>query len=90
MEVSDWGLGIMATTCPTCGTIKVYVDGELFWDPISLRSAKTRHRRLVLWSDNGEEGFGLDDGPVTVTIKVASSGRPVIVDGILLGPGPDD
>ena len=82
--VDTWGLGILATTCPTCGSIKVSV-GRQTLDTVSLRSLDTVNRKLVVWSDNGEEG-----SRGTVRIKVVSSGRPVIIDGILLGPGPDD
>ncbi len=82
--VDTWGLGILATTCPTCGTIKVSV-GRQTLETVSLRSPTTVNRKLVLWTDNGEEGSS-----GTVRIKIVSSGRPVIIDGILLGPGPDD
>ena len=61
-------------------------DGEP-WETINLRSAKTRHRQLVFLWDNGGEGFAVDpnEPPVRATITVASKGRPVTIDGVLLG-----
>jgi hypothetical protein len=84
-NVSTWGLGFLVSTCPGCGQIEVRVNGVPWSEPLSLRSSRTVDQELVLWSDNGEEGTG-----GTVTIEVTSSGRPVIIDGVLLGPGPDD
>jgi hypothetical protein len=85
MDVATSGLGIMATTCPSCGAIKVYVDG-VDYGKFSLRSSRTHYREVVYWSDNGEEGFFGEDGDSssTIAIKVTSTGRPVIIDGIVL------
>jgi hypothetical protein len=85
LTVATGGLGILATTCPSCGTIRLYVDGQPY-DTISLRSSTTRDRQTVYWSDHGEAGFyGPDDeSRSTIMIKVVSEGRPVTIDGLVL------
>ncbi len=92
IDVHAFGVGIVATTCPRCGSIEVFVGNESIGE-ISLRSPKTRHRQLVFWSDNGEEGFSPEDDPEVssgdITIKVTSSGRRVTIDGWYEGPPPD-
>lgn len=85
LDVAAGGLRILATTCPTCGAIRVYVDGESY-EEISLFSSTTRDRSMVWRSDNGEVGFfGRDGGSSSrISIKVVTDGRPVIIDGIVL------
>ena len=78
-----WGLGILARTCPSCGVIKIY-DGKYLVDRVDL-SHVDLYGGFVYWGNNGEEGF---EGPIT--IKVASSGRPVTIDGVMTGPSDDD
>jgi hypothetical protein len=87
IDVDTGSLGILATTCPSCGTIEIYVGGELS-ETVSLRTKKRHDRRLVYWSDNGEGGFFQEDGYGHIVIKVASSGRRVTIDGVLQGAGP--
>lgn len=86
VDVETGSLLILATTCPICGTIRVYVDGESD-EEISLSSSTTRHRSMVWMSDNGQDGFYGRDGESssTITIEVVTKGRPVIIDGIVIG-----
>ena len=90
-KIGSLALGVIATTCPTCGTIEVSFDGngssgEDDGDQsgsyrVSLRSSRTVNRALVLLTDNGQGGVA-----GKLTIKVVSSGRPVIIDGVVLAP----
>jgi hypothetical protein len=82
--LDTWGVGILASTGTDGGQIKVWAGGENL-GKASLWTPNSEDRRLVLWTDNGEDGSS-----GTLRIKVLSSGRPVIIDGVLLGPGPDD
>ena len=67
-------LALLATTCPTCGTVKVYLDGELL-RKISLHSDTRVDRRLIRITDD-------DSLAGTITIKVVTSGKPVVIDGL--------
>jgi hypothetical protein len=74
-NASGTALGLIATTCPTCGTIEVWLGGSSI-GTFSLRSPTRVDRALVglLYDD---EGFG-----GTLRIKVISKGKPVVIDGI--------
>jgi Regulator of chromosome condensation (RCC1) repeat len=68
-------IAIVATTCPGCGTVRVYLGSRLL-RTISLDAATRTDRRVIpvkLW-------YGIHKG--TLTIRVASSGRRVIIDGL--------
>lgn len=78
------GVGILATTCPTCGAVEIYFGSELY-EKVSLHSSKTVDRALVYSYDG--EGFDGNETPPTLTIKVVSRGKPVIVDAVVI-PGP--
>jgi hypothetical protein len=70
-------IAVVATTCPTCGSIKVYW-GSSFLKTISLKSSTTVNKKLitvVVWSAPRSG---------TLSIKVASSGKKVIVDGVVM------
>jgi hypothetical protein len=73
-HVSGSQLRLVATTCPTCGKVKVY-KGRQLWRTISLYSPTRVDRALIpvgsksLWE-------------ATITIKVVSSGKKVIIDGL--------
>jgi hypothetical protein len=77
-------VSIVATTCPTCGTIRVSIDGagedeeEPGPDPvtISLRSPTRLHGQLLagLFHDEGLSG--------TLRIEVVSDDGQVIIDGV--------
>lgn len=69
-------VSLIATTCPTCGSVAVYVGGQLA-GKISLVSSSTRHRQVLL-----VPGAALRSG--TVVVRVLTSGKPVLVDGLAL------
>ncbi len=70
-------LALVATTCPTCGSVRVYWGSTLLRS-ISLVSATTVTRRVITIATFPSARSG------TVTIRVASSGRRVIVDGLAI------
>ncbi len=70
-------IAIVATSCSGCGTIRVYWGSTLL-KTISLNASKTTNKKLftvVVWSA-ARSG--------TLTIKVASSGRKVLIDGVAI------
>ena len=77
MPVSAQWVALVATTCPTCGTVRV-TTGVDRWT-ISLNSPTRMDQRVIpVVSDgflNGLSG--------TVKLEVVTEGKPVIVDGLL-------
>lgn len=69
-------VGVVASTCPSCGTVGVYVGGALV-GKISLVSSTLAHRRLLVLPV-----FSARSGAVSV--RVLTTGRPVLLDGLLL------
>jgi len=67
---------LVATTCPTCGTVKVY-RGHHLLGTISLSSPARVDRALLTVEKAHLRGD-------TITIKVVSSGRKVIIDGVAI------
>ena len=88
--IAATNLDLVATTCPTCGAIRVALvrhgeDEDTGVEPptavvIDLRSPRTKTRRLIdaFYDDSDPSVVG------TLVIKVLTSGRPVIIDGILI------
>ncbi len=70
-------IALLATTCPTCGTVKVYWGSTLL-KAISLHSDTTVNRKLIAVKTFSFARTG------TLTIKVVSSGRKVIIDGVAI------
>jgi hypothetical protein len=70
-------VGLVATTCPNCGTVGVYVNGGLF-RTVRLTSTVLRHGVLIVLP-----AFSLRTA--TITVKVLTSGRTVQIDGLALG-----
>ena len=68
--------GVVATTCPSCGEVAVYV-GSTRIGTVDLHASGTHHKTIKLLP-----AFRLRSG--TVTIKVLSSGKPVAVDGLVV------
>jgi len=68
-------IALVVTTCSTCGKVKVYLGSQLL-KTVSLRSART-HKRVVV----AVASFtSLRSG--TIRVKVVSSGKKVLVEGI--------
>jgi hypothetical protein len=68
-------VGIVATRCPSCGKVKVLVDGRKV-GAVNLKAPSLRRRQVVMLP-----AFRREKG--TVTLKVRSSGLRVQVDGIV-------
>jgi hypothetical protein len=68
-------LGLVATTCKTCGTVGVYVGNHLL-KQVDLHSASTHNQRIIT--------IPIKDNPATlqVTLKVLSHDKPVDIDGL--------
>lgn len=71
-------LALVASTCSTCGTVKVYLGSTLL-KTVSLKSSTTK-RRVVIPIDLSAS---IRSG--TVTLKQASGGKPVIIEGLAIG-----
>jgi alpha-tubulin suppressor-like RCC1 family protein len=70
-------LALVATTCPTCGSVKVYWNGTLI-KTVSLTSATTINKKVIAIKTWTSAHTG------TLKIKVSSSGRRVIIDGLAI------
>ena len=70
-------IALLATTCSTCGTVRVYWNGTLL-RTISLHSATTVNHKLLTVTTFSAGRSG------TLTIKVSSSGKRVIIDGVAI------
>jgi hypothetical protein len=70
-------LALVATTCPTCGSVKVYWNGTLL-KTVSLASATTVNQKLIVIKTWSTAHTG------TLKIKVSSSGKRVIIDGVAI------
>lgn len=68
-------IALVATTCRTCGKVRVYW-GTTLLRTISLYSATTVNRKLLTVTTFTSTRTG------TLSIKVYSSGRKVIIDGL--------
>ena len=69
-------LGVVATTCPSCGKVAVYVGSGRI-GTVDLHAAGTHHRVLTMLP-----AFALRSG--TVSVQVVTSGKSVAIDGLLL------
>lgn len=70
-------VGVVATTCATCGSVALYV-GNTHVGTISLYSAHTRLQQLLTVKQFGYRA------KATVTLRVATSGKLVQIDGLVL------
>jgi len=70
-------IALVATTCSTCGAVKVYWGSTLL-KTISLYSRTTVNQKLIAVTTFSSARTG------TLKIKVASSGKRVIVDGVAI------
>jgi hypothetical protein len=70
-------IAIVATTCPTCGSVKVYL-GTTLLKSISLKSATTINKRLITVKVYTSVKTG------TIVIKPGTAGKKTIIDGLVL------
>lgn len=68
-------LALVATKCPTCGAVEVRMGGTLL-KKVSLAAATTQKKQLIPLASFPGVVAG------TVTITVATSGKPVFIDGL--------
>lgn len=68
-------VGLVATLCPTCGPVDVYVNGRRT-GRIDLRASTTRYAR-VLWLPTGGAVSGV------VSLRTVSAGKRVAIDGFV-------
>jgi hypothetical protein len=78
-DVTAKRLSLIATRCPGCGTVKVFLDAELL-KQISLANETLKKRRVLPIANFSEERTG------TVTIKIISRAKPVQIDGLGASP----
>ena len=76
----EQSIALVASTCPTCGTVKVYWGSRLL-QTLSLYSPTRVNRKLL--PVRVQEGEYVYPPPATLTIEVVSSGKKVIIDGVL-------
>jgi len=70
-------IAILATTCPTCGSVKVYL-GKTLLKTISLKSTATVNRKLITVATFTSTRTG------SLVIKVSTSAKKVIIDGVVI------
>jgi hypothetical protein len=70
-------IAILATTCSTCGSVQVYWGSTLL-RTISLRSTVTVNKKLITVTTFTSARTG------TLTIKLSTSGRKVLIDGVAI------
>jgi hypothetical protein len=68
-------VGLVATTCRSCGKVKVTVDGKKV-KAVNLEAPRNRGRQVIMLPS-----FRRERGTVTVTVR--STGRKVQIDGIV-------
>jgi hypothetical protein len=69
-------LGIVATKCPTCGSVALYVNNQLIGNA-NLAATKTQRKAVVMLPP-----FSYRTG--TIVIKVLSAGKTVTIDGVVV------
>lgn len=69
-------IGLLATVCPRCGKIGIYLNGRLF-RTVNLYS-RTTHRQVLFTFP------AFSYRKATVTLKVLTSGRTIQIDGLAL------
>lgn len=68
-------IGLLATTCPTCGSVDLYI-GTRYAGTLSLASNRVHHRALLMTRALATPATG------RLRVVVRTSGRPVIVDAL--------
>ena len=79
---AQW-VALLVTTCPTCGTLRVHWESSSddVRRTISLYSPVRRDRQLIPVASLGSVGRG------TLSLSVASTGKPITIDGVLRDAG---
>jgi hypothetical protein len=76
------GLGLVATTCPSCGKVRVAFNGWTVKVVDLVSPSRVDNVFIPLWLGNEDEG-DLDEAiSGVVTIRVISSGKPVTIDAL--------
>ena len=70
-------LSLVATTCSGCGTVKVYLGATLL-KTVSLAASSTHHKVVIAIDTSASLRSG------TITIKQASGGKPVTIEGLAI------
>jgi subtilisin-like proprotein convertase family protein len=73
-------VGIVATKCPGCGVIDVFIDtggGPVFLKRFNLNATTTLKKRVLL-----VPAFAVPNTTGNLTVVVASSGKPVRIEGV--------
>jgi len=70
-------LALVATTCPTCGSVKVYLGSKLL-KTVSLKSTATVNKKLITVYTFSAVTSG------TLSITVSTSGKKVLIDGVVI------
>ena len=70
-------IALLATTCPTCGSVKVYW-GSVLLKTVNLYSKTTVNRKLISVASFGSARWG------SLSIRVSSSGKKVLIDGVAI------
>ena len=70
-------IALLATTCATCGSVKVYWGSTLL-KTVNLYSRTTVNKKLITVATFTSARSG------TLSIKVSSSGKKVIIDGVAI------
>ena len=69
-------ISLVATTCPTCGKVRVYWNGVVL-KTVDLHSPSTRYRQVLpvaRFPDHGRSG--------TLRLEVWGAGKRVVIDGV--------
>ncbi len=73
---------LVATTCPTCGKVSVYL-GPTLLKTVSLVSATTVNKKIIPIFTQAEVPSGTPLKAGTVVVKVVTSGKKVLIDGLI-------
>jgi hypothetical protein len=75
VDVAYRHLAVVVTTCPACGTLRVLL-GTTLLETVHLSGSTTRHSRVIQVDAPTTQRAG------TITLRQASNGKPVIVEGL--------
>jgi hypothetical protein len=70
-------ISLLVTTCPTCGSVKVYWGSTLL-KKVSLKSTKTVNKKVIAIKTFTSVQTG------TLTLKPGTAGKKTLIDGVIL------